>query len=130
MNENFDRLAFRPEEYLARRDALRAMMAERGIDVVVLTSTENTYYLTGFGSLAYGATALVMRSDGRAIWVMRRTELSNIRALADQLWVNEGIGIKDGDRVVTAGQNKIDQGSKVKIDNSIALRLQDTTTIQ
>jgi RND family efflux transporter MFP subunit len=39
-------------------------------------------------------------------------------------------GIKDGDKVVTAGQNKIDQGSKVKIDNSIALRVQDTTTIQ
>ena len=36
----------------------------------------------------------------------------------------------DGDQVVTAGQNKIDQGSKVVIDNSIALKLQDTTTIQ
>ena len=39
-------------------------------------------------------------------------------------------GIKPGDKVVTAGQNKIDQGSKVVIDNSIALKLQDTTTIQ
>jgi membrane fusion protein (multidrug efflux system) len=39
-------------------------------------------------------------------------------------------GLKPGDRVVTAGQNKIDQGSKVVIDNSIALKLQDTTTIQ
>ena len=38
--------------------------------------------------------------------------------------------IKDGDKVVTAGQNKIDQGSKVVIDNSIALKLQDTSTIQ
>lgn len=96
MTENFDRLAFAPEEYLARRDALRALMAERGIAAVVLTSTENTYYLTGFGSLAYGATALVMRADGKAVWVMRRTELSNVRALADQLWVNEGIGVADG----------------------------------
>jgi Xaa-Pro dipeptidase len=101
MTENFDRLAFLPEEYLARRDALRAMMAERGIDIVVLTSTENTYYLTGFGSLAYGATALVMRADGKAIWVMRRTELSNIRALADQLWVNEGLGVADGQDFAT-----------------------------
>ncbi|CAN5306780.1 efflux RND transporter periplasmic adaptor subunit [soil metagenome] len=32
-------------------------------------------------------------------------------------------GVKTGDQVVTAGQNKIDQGSKVKIDNSIALNL-------
>jgi RND family efflux transporter MFP subunit len=39
-------------------------------------------------------------------------------------------GLKPGDQVVTAGQNKIDQGSKVVIDNSIALKLQDANTIQ
>lgn len=39
-------------------------------------------------------------------------------------------GLKPGDQVVTAGHNKIDQGSKVVIDNSIALRTQDSTTIQ
>jgi membrane fusion protein (multidrug efflux system) len=30
-------------------------------------------------------------------------------------------GLKNGDRVVVAGQNKIDQGSKVRVDNSVAL---------
>jgi len=39
-------------------------------------------------------------------------------------------GLAEGDKVVTAGHNKIDQGSKVVIDNSIALKLPDTTTIQ
>ena len=39
-------------------------------------------------------------------------------------------GLKEGEQVVTAGQNKIDQGSKVVINNSIALKLQDTSTIQ
>lgn len=39
-------------------------------------------------------------------------------------------GLKPGDQVVTAGQNKIDQGSKVVINNSIALKAQDSTTIQ
>ena len=39
-------------------------------------------------------------------------------------------GLAEGDKVVTAGHNKIDQGSKVVIDNSIALKLQDTSTIQ
>ena len=39
-------------------------------------------------------------------------------------------GLKPGDQVVTAGQNKIDQGSKVVIDNSIALHKPQTTTIQ
>jgi len=39
-------------------------------------------------------------------------------------------GLQPGDQVVTAGHNKIDQGSKVVIDNSIALKLQDTSTLQ
>ncbi len=39
-------------------------------------------------------------------------------------------GLKPGDQVVTAGQNKIDQGSKVVINNSIALKALDSTTIQ
>ena len=39
-------------------------------------------------------------------------------------------GLMPGDKVVTAGHNKIDQGSKVRIDNSIALKQQDATTIQ
>jgi membrane fusion protein (multidrug efflux system) len=37
--------------------------------------------------------------------------------------VNVIDGVKPGDQVVIAGQNKVDQGSKVRIDNSIALNL-------
>jgi membrane fusion protein (multidrug efflux system) len=37
--------------------------------------------------------------------------------------VNVVEGVTPGDQVVVAGQNKIDQGSKVRIDNSIALNL-------
>ncbi|QIG51682.1 efflux RND transporter periplasmic adaptor subunit [Nordella sp. HKS 07] len=37
--------------------------------------------------------------------------------------VNVVDGVKPGDQIVIAGQNKIDQGSKVRIDNSIALNL-------
>ena len=39
-------------------------------------------------------------------------------------------GLAPGDKVVTAGHNKIDQGSKVVIDNSVALKLQDSSTLQ
>ena len=39
-------------------------------------------------------------------------------------------GLADGQEVVTAGQNKIDQGSKVVIDNSIALQSPGTNTLQ
>jgi membrane fusion protein (multidrug efflux system) len=37
--------------------------------------------------------------------------------------VNVVDGVEPGEQVVVAGQNKIDQGSKVRIDNSIALNL-------
>lgn len=37
--------------------------------------------------------------------------------------VNVVDGLKPGEQVVVAGQNKVDQGSKVRIDNSIALNL-------
>lgn len=39
-------------------------------------------------------------------------------------------GLKPGDRVVTAGHNKIDQGSKVRVDNTVALRESESATIQ
>ena len=39
-------------------------------------------------------------------------------------------GIKPGERVVTAGQNKIDQGSHVTINNSVALQAPDQTSLQ
>ena len=39
-------------------------------------------------------------------------------------------GLQPGDKVVISGQNKIDQGSKVVVDNSIAMKLHDTTSIQ
>ncbi len=96
MSTDYDRLPFEPHEYLARRDALRTLMAERGIDACVFNSAENMYYLTGFGSLAYGATSLIVRADGKAIWVMRLTELSNIRALKGKIWADDGVGVRDG----------------------------------
>lgn len=39
-------------------------------------------------------------------------------------------GLIPGEQVVTAGHNKIDQGSKVVINNSIALKARDTQTVQ
>jgi membrane fusion protein, multidrug efflux system len=39
-------------------------------------------------------------------------------------------GLQPGDQVVTSGQNKIDQGTKVTVNNSIALKEQDSATIQ
>ena len=72
-------------------------MAARGLDVLVLFSSENIFYLTGFGSLAYGQTVLLLGADGAGMWVIRRTELSNIRALHAELWAKDGVGVADGE---------------------------------
>jgi len=90
-------LPFGADEFERRRQGFLHGMNERGLDAVILNLTENIYYLTGFGSLAYGQTALVVGVDGRAVWVIRKTELSNIAALRSELWASDGIGVTDGE---------------------------------
>jgi Xaa-Pro dipeptidase len=90
-------LPFDAPELDRRRQALLAGARERGLDAVILSSTENIFYITGFGSLAYGATALLVGADGSGAWIIRRTELSNIAALKAELWAKDGIGVADGE---------------------------------
>ena len=97
--------------------------------VVTVPQTAVTYSLYGDNVFVVNATK-VKDKDGKDV-----DELSVERRFVKTGPVRDGrvsivSGIKDGDKVVTAGQNKIDQGSKVVIDNSIALKLQDTSTIQ
>ena len=97
--------------------------------VVTVPQTAVTYSLYGDNVFVVNATK-VKDKDGKDV-----DELAVERRFVKTGPVRDGrvsivSGIKDGDKVVTAGQNKIDQGSKVVIDNSIALKLQDTSTIQ
>lgn len=98
-------------------------------NVVTVPQTAVTYSLYGDNVFVVNATK-VKDKDGKDV-----DELVIERRFVKAGPVRDGrvsivSGIKDGDKVVTAGQNKIDQGSKVVIDNSIALKLQDTSTIQ
>jgi len=98
-------------------------------NVVTVPQTAVTYSLYGDNVFVVNATK-AKDKDGKDV-----DELVIERRFVKAGPVRDGrvsivSGIKDGDKVVTAGQNKIDQGSKVVIDNSIALKLQDTSTIQ
>jgi Xaa-Pro dipeptidase len=97
-----------------------AAMAERGIDALIVGSAENLFYLTGFGSLAWGRTVLIMTLSGKAVWVMRRTELSNIRALASLLWAPEAIGVADtedfGAVLTQATRDLVGEGARIGIE--------------
>ena len=97
--------------------------------VVTVPQTAVTYSLYG-DNVFVGNKAKAKDKDGKDV-----DELVIERRFVKAGPVREGrvaiaSGLKPGDQVVTAGQNKIDQGSKVVIDNSIALKLQDTTTLQ
>ena len=48
-------IAFTREEYRRRLERVRALMAERGIDCLYLTSPESMYYLTGYQAEWYQA---------------------------------------------------------------------------
>jgi Xaa-Pro dipeptidase len=88
-------LPFSPDVYARRVRDTRALMRSQGIDLLLVNALPNVFYLTGFSSIAFGQVVLLLPVDGPAHWVMRKTDLSNIRALAGQLWVTEATGVPD-----------------------------------
>jgi membrane fusion protein (multidrug efflux system) len=96
--------------------------------VVTVPQTAVTYSLYGDSVFVVvpAAKADAAAKEGDLAIERRFVKTGEVRAGRVQI----ADGLKPGDRVVTAGHNKIDQGSKVVIDNSIALRTQDSATIQ
>ena len=96
MSENIAALPFEAAEYERRVAGARARMAERGLDLLIVTGAENGYYLSG---LLVGTPqvflALVLPIEGDACWVVRQTELSNVRTMSATSWVKEGVGVPD-----------------------------------
>jgi Xaa-Pro aminopeptidase len=68
-----DRLPFADAEYRDRARRVRERMAERGVDVLVVTSPPNLYYLTGFESIWYPPRApvavVVTVADDRLVFL-------------------------------------------------------------
>jgi membrane fusion protein, multidrug efflux system len=98
-------------------------------NVVTVPQTAVTYSLYG-DNVFVVTTVKTKDKDGKEVeeLVIERRFVKTGAVRDDRVAIETGI--KPGDKVVTAGHNKIDQGSKVVIDNSIALRLQDSTTLQ
>ena len=68
-------------ERSARLAATRSAMAERGIDVLLLASPENVYYLTGLNHYGYFATTLLLLPrDGAPQLLARAMEAPTLRA--------------------------------------------------
>ena len=74
---------FSLEEYAGRLDALRRRMAERGADVILVTSPENLYYLSGYQTPGYyWFQTLVVPLEGEPVFIARLNESSNIEPFA------------------------------------------------
>jgi Xaa-Pro dipeptidase len=67
--------AFDEEEYRARLDAVRAQMAERDLDLCLVSTPENIFYLTGLDHWGYFVPhVLVVPPDGEMVLVTRQME--------------------------------------------------------
>ena len=97
MTNEEPKLPFTDAEYQERVARLRTLMAERGIELLLVTAPESQYYLSGFrtGSM-HGFLVLALPLEGDALWVVRKTELSNVHTLSATSWVKQGVGVADG----------------------------------
>jgi Xaa-Pro dipeptidase len=83
---------FEAAEFAARVEKVRAGMAARGIDLLLVASPENIYYLTGYRTTGYYVyQQFLLPLEGEGIFVTSKLEHSNVRALAQTprgLWVS------------------------------------------
>lgn len=70
---------FTDEELSGRLAAVRAAMAERGLDMVLVSTPENIFYLTGLDHWGYFAPhLLVVPAEGDMVLVTRQMERVSI----------------------------------------------------
>ncbi|MCW4458804.1 ectoine hydrolase [Microbacterium sp. MPKO10] len=80
-----DDMTFPFDEYERRLSELRARMAERLLDAVVISDPENLMYLTDYQTTGYSFfQALVVPLDGEPFMITRSMEESNVHA---RTWV-------------------------------------------
>jgi len=84
----WDSLPFSAAEYSDRLESVRAAMHRAGLDVLVVTSPDNAYYLTGYDSLGYYQfQAMVIQADRDAPWgVLHEVESGSARLSS---WVTD-----------------------------------------
>src|SRR5690606_8502191 len=80
-----DDMTFPFSEYMRRLDELRARMAKRLLDAVVISDPENLMYLTDYQTTGYSFfQALVVPLEKEPFMITRRLEESNVHA---RTWV-------------------------------------------
>ena len=71
--------AFSKQELEGRQQAARKALAERDIDVMIVTGPENIFYLTGQQTPGYYTyQALLLPVEGEPVAIVRQLELNNL----------------------------------------------------
>ncbi|MGL6162040.1 M24 family metallopeptidase [Microbulbifer sp.] len=85
---------FTRSEFRQRQEAVRAQLAELGLDACLITSPENIYYLTGLDHMGYFAyQMLVVPARGDPVLITREMEKAVVRDMAPGV---RHIGYPDG----------------------------------
>jgi len=85
---------FPPEEFEARRQAVRQMMADDEIDACLIGSPENIYYLTGLNHQGYFACELlILPMEGKPVLITRSVEKTTVSRQAPEV---EHVSYSDG----------------------------------
>jgi len=92
------RQAFSTDEFAARLARVREQMQGLGIDVLLVNTPENIYYLTGYQTSGYFAyQALIIGETGPPTLLIRHLERGNV---AEYSWLTDVATWKEGDDVV------------------------------
>jgi Xaa-Pro dipeptidase len=91
-------MPFSPAEFAERRDRVVELLKHRSLDVALVSSPANFYWLTGLSAnITTHVFCLALRADGTGLWIGRRMEMSNVAALGEWCWANEAIPIDDAE---------------------------------
>jgi Xaa-Pro dipeptidase len=102
---------FRIGEFEARLASVRVEMRSRGIDVLLVTSPVNMYYLTGYRTVGYYMfQALIVPQEGDATFIVRNMEVANVLGLS---WAKAFVAYKDWEDPVVATASVLRAASSV-----------------
>lgn len=92
------RQAFSMDEFAARLARVREQMQARDIDVLLVSTPENIYYLTGYQTSGYFAyQALIIPEAAAPLLLIRHLERGNV---TEYSWLSDVVTWKEGDDVV------------------------------
>ena len=87
-------LFFDVAEYQQRLGGLRERMVARGVDLLLVSTPENVYYLTGYQTIGYASyQCVIVPLEGEPLIVVRLLEEGVARRLS---WTNRFVVYADG----------------------------------